>query len=87
MQNIVSKIVEILQENEESLSDGYEHYCGEGHVEETLKGIAEEIARLLEEYAAEQSVQSDGGYALCRCSTNIPANTAGVCTFCNRPRR
>jgi hypothetical protein len=48
MQNIKSKIVEVLKANEESLSDGYEFYCGgPEYVDETLERIAAQISSLL----------------------------------------
>jgi hypothetical protein len=57
-------------------------------------GDAAQIVRDIlgrEESALMQAVQHDfapdAGYALCKCSPSIPANTADVCTFCNRPRR
>lgn len=37
--------------------------------------------------ATEHRLHMDAGYALCNCSRSVPANTAGVCTFCNRPRQ
>lgn len=44
---LIKQIVTILKDNEEHLSDGYGYYCGSGHVDDILEGIAEQIVSLL----------------------------------------
>lgn len=41
----IESVVKILKNNEDRLSDGYDHYCGydEGDVDEVLKKMAVDI--------------------------------------------
>lgn len=47
----IAAVVKVLKDNEERLSDGYEHYCGcdEGEVDEALREIARDIINNLNE--------------------------------------
>lgn len=48
MDERIAKIVSVLSEYEDILSDGYSYYCGEGKVDKVLEDIAKEILSVID---------------------------------------